>query len=139
MSIIEAVQFPRPTKIRQFHRTASAPLAYVASGYALRQSAEFQQALQTVQDLGYQLSYPWWENEEFTAEKALEDVVGVMRADILVMFMPYSNYIYRGVWVEMGIALALNKPVYIVGDVSDSQCIFLLLPGVRRGYPPRVV
>jgi hypothetical protein len=138
--VIEPVQLPVDDAILGLSPPSPwvPPLAYVASGYTLRRSVEFRRALQVVQELGYLLSYRWWENEESTTEKAMEDLVGVMRADILVVVMPYANFIYRGTWVEIGAALALNKPVYIVGDVPDSQCIFFLLPNVHRGYPPEV-
>ena len=42
-----------------------------------------------------------------------------------------TPYIYKGLWVEMGVALALDKPVYVVGNAGDS-CIFMNHPLVKK-------
>lgn len=54
---------------------------------------------------------------------ALEDAKGVKDCDVYVGIC-LSEYNYKGLWVEMGMAIAWEKPVYIVGEAGDC-CIFM--------------
>ncbi len=68
--------------------------------------------------------------DDAVAEKlgqfAQDDVRGVLEADLFIglMTIPYE---YKGLWVEMGIALGKDIPVYIIGKAGDS-CIFVNHP-----------
>lgn len=61
---------------------------------------------------------------------ALEDEEGVRQADAVVGVL-LSDYNYKGVWVEFGIALALHKFVYTVGEAGDS-CMFMNHPRICK-------
>lgn len=61
---------------------------------------------------------------------AEEDARGVKDCDIYVGIL-LSEYSYKGLWVEMGMAIALKKKVYAIGEAGDS-CIFMNHPSVQR-------
>lgn len=46
---------------------------------------------------------------------AEEDLDGVRLCDVLVAYMPTPEIFYKGAWIEIGIALGLNKKVIIIG------------------------
>jgi hypothetical protein len=60
----------------------------------------------------------------------LADVKGVQGADVYVgVFI--EDYIYKGAYVEFGIALGLNKPCVLIGHAADT-CIFTAHPLVTH-------
>lgn len=108
---------------------------YVAGAATHGLSREFQGLVGFLRDvLGHEITHEWWLSEEKTAEQALRDLQGVQEADAVIAVFTHDDYPYRGTWVEVGYALALGKPVYIVGTAGD-QCIFVHHPNVRRGVP----
>lgn len=80
---------------------------------------------------GHTITYKWWHNEQLSADQAMADVWGVKLADAVV-FIAENDYAYRGTYVEFGIAVATNTPIYVLGTAFDS-CIFMRLPNVQRG------
>lgn len=48
----------------------------------------------------------------------LHDVADVKRADALILFAAEGHHL-RGALVEAGVALALGKPVYVIGEHPD--------------------
>ena len=60
---------------------------------------------------------------------ALEDEWGVRSADAVIAVME-QDYSYKGAWVEIGMALALGKPVYMLGTAGHS-CIFVNHPSIQ--------
>lgn len=84
---------------------------------------------------GHTITYDWVQNEDpVSAVQAMNDLHGVMKADALV-FVAYEDLGFRGAYVEMGMALALGKPVYLRGHGAD-RCIFTKLPQVHYGIDP---
>jgi hypothetical protein len=81
---------------------------------------------------GHTITWPWWANDQFTAEQASKDFVGVYSADALVLIVE-KDLAYKGAWVELGIAIGRDLPIYVMGTAMDDQCIFLKLPGLYRG------
>lgn len=72
------------------------------------------------------------ETDDVLSQAALDDMSGVISADVVVLWLPAA----RGGHVELGMALALHKPVVIYsspealdGD-SGYACPFYLAPGV---------
>lgn len=61
-------------------------------------------------------------------EYALEDLEGVKNCDVLLALMPDPTTFYKGAWIEVGMALALNKKVIIVGEGVSS--VFLGHPNI---------
>ena len=107
-------------------RTGNYIRVYIATKYeAGPRAAELAEVLT---DLGHDITYEWWKNEQFTAEQAAFDAEGVVTADALI-FIAEEDYRYAGAYVEMGMALALGIPVLLLGHAID-KCIFVKLPGV---------
>ena len=81
-----------------------------------------------LRDRGHTITLDWTNHTELQLSNvyAIEDIEGVKHCDLLIAFMKY-NYEYKGVWVEIGAALALNIEVYVIGDKGDSS-IFMHHP-----------
>lgn len=60
--------------------------------------------------------------------EALEDLLDIHRADGFVL-LDYWKGEGRGMFVELGFALAKGKPVWVVG--AENNCIFYHHPNVR--------
>lgn len=92
--------------------------------YARQRMTELEQA-------GHSITYDWMAEEgDWWREFALEDMQGVRDADALVLIIEPAM---EGAWVEVGIALALGKTVYVEGvETYPSHCIFLCHPAVRH-------
>lgn len=87
---------------------------------------------------GHRITERWWDaeaNEEdrpyptddydpFFEDRAASDFIGVCRADVMVLMNSRKS---EGKAVEMGIALAGNKPVFLIGSRTN---LFHYLPGV---------
>lgn len=86
--------------------------------------------------MGHTISY-WWVNQEPTTDPATEkaqaalDMQGVFECDVFAALfvdpLPYLN-----VYVELGMALAKNKIVCVIGASHEHNCIFTQLGKVHR-------
>ena len=102
-----------------------------------------------VLEAGHELTHDWTasdtilggpnsklENIEESATRAKKDITGVIQSDVYVLCSDNEN-VGKGMYVELGAALALNetvgKPerVYIIGALSHLS-IFYLHPAVKR-------
>lgn len=86
---------------------------------------------------GHTITYDWTrangDNNAVGSRQAfaMADRSGVFEADVFVgVFEKDLKYI--GALTEMGMAVAMDIPIYILGNSIDSN-IFLELPEVRRG------
>ncbi len=83
--------------------------------------------------LGHKITVDWTGHEEddteFPSGYAVEDVRGVQNADLFIGLFA-NKHEYKGALVEMGVALGLNIPVYIIGHAIDS-CVFSAHPLVH--------
>lgn len=70
-------------------------------------------------------------------EVSIKEVIGVQQADLLLVLLPGG----WGTHVEMGIALGLNKPVFLVSlndkaedymDLDNKTCTFHEHPNVKK-------
>ena len=66
---------------------------------------------------GHRVTHDWTteEGSDSYTERALNDLRGVWFADALVIVAVNTELPYRGTLVELGAALALGKPVYVIG------------------------
>ena len=109
---------------------------YVAGKYAERDKVKI--VYGELESLGHTITVDWTNHDIYpndaVAEKlglfASDDVHGVLGADIFVACM-LNDHAYKGLWVEMGVALGANKPVLIVGSAGDS-CIFANHSNVKK-------
>ena len=70
--------------------------------------------------------YDWAQNDHKTY--AQEDLKGVRNCEVLVAYMPDPDVCYKGAFIEMGIALGLDKKVIIIG--KDITTVFLSLSNI---------
>ena len=102
---------------------------YIAAPYPEIEAARALMA--RVEAVGIEVTSRWLKFgfEELTAENAEKDLEDVRAADALIAFNPpgYENKGTGGRHVEFGYAVALLKPIILLGAVSH---IFHLLPGV---------
>ena len=80
--------------------------------------------------LGYKNTYDWRGGEILSTEQAVLDMNGVKDADFVVGIF-IENHQYKGAIAEIGMALALNKKVFIIGNWLDKM-IFMKLPNVNK-------
>ncbi len=100
---------------------------YVAGKWQDRTKIRLWYAL--LKELGYEITCDWTAHEypgedeaNLLEEYAVADIEGVQDCDLLLAVFEEDLH-YRGALVEMGAALALKKPVWILGHSQDS-CIF---------------
>ena len=101
---------------------------YVAGKYQERDKVRV--VFDELRKQGHEITLDWTNHEiypndavdEKLGQFADDDVEGVRQADAFIGCL-LNNHVYKGLWVEMGVALALEKPVYLVGSAGDS-CIF---------------
>lgn len=60
---------------------------------------------------------------------AQEDLKGVKDCKLLVALLDDYRLFYKGSWIEVGIAIGLNKMILLVGE--DIETVFMGLPNVR--------
>lgn len=90
---------------------------YVAGGYKHRIKIRAFVCQLEVSGM-FQQQRRWFDVEsgqETPAESAHADLEAVRAADLVVAVMDDPEYAYRGTWTEVGAALALQKPVVIIG------------------------
>jgi nucleoside 2-deoxyribosyltransferase len=101
---------------------------YVAGKYGEREHIRL--VFKELQKMGHEITVDWTNHDVYPndaiAEKlgqfAEDDCDGVRNCDALIACL-LNSHEYKGLWCEMGGALILGKPVYIVGEAGDS-CIF---------------
>jgi hypothetical protein len=92
------------------------------------QEVDYIRGIMTIlEDYGHTISYDWTTllHENNHARCAICELNGIKEADYLIA-MVHRKLNYRGVLVEIGMALALDKPVYIFGE-GLRGCIFTAL------------
>ncbi len=111
---------------------------YVASKF--ENVVEVRDAMKRLQDLGHEITHDWTnenpgdlkdiELEEFMAGCAIKDMYGVETADALLAI---NHPLGKGMFVEMGMAIAAGTPVFIAFPERVNN-IFSHLVGVES-YP----
>ncbi len=92
----------------------------------------------SIESLGHSITWKWWETEEvkegtgrddFLKGQALSDLNGVRSADLVVVINSAKS---EGKSFEQGVAIALGKPIIIVGNRGTvSANVFHYLPQFR--------
>jgi nucleoside 2-deoxyribosyltransferase len=95
-------------------------------------------AMQAIRDAGHRITHDWTvgienqrpadpvERERVRQAAALADVAGIRAADVLVLLDHDKGF---GMYVEMGVAIGLGKPVIVVDERYHQ--VFFSLPTVR--------
>lgn len=101
---------------------------YFASGLENAQTVEI--LAYHARQQGHEVTYEWWlhgsvqdQGPRRIAEVGNAEIAGVRGADVVVVLLPGA----RGTHVELGAALAFNKPTFIYGnryDANGRECSF---------------
>ena len=107
---------------------------YIAGKWQERDRVK--EVYRTLRSMGHKITCNWTDHEEpkedileWNRKYAFDDILGVKKCDIFLMILE-KDYNYKGAWVEMGMAIAYNKPIAIIGHAGDS-CLFTNLPAVK--------
>lgn len=84
-----------------------------------------------LEEYGHTITYRWWRHPQDSMVQAVLDLRGVADADVLVAILE-KDLPYAGTFAEIGAALVLGKPVYVIGE-AGKQLIFLKHPNVKVG------
>ncbi len=85
-------------------------------------------------DFGHELTYDWTVHGRVSDPKLMEEIAikeinGVIEADVLVALWPAQ----RGTHIELGAALATNKPIFfIIPENFDADISFYNHPNVVK-------
>lgn len=84
--------------------------------------------------MGHEVTCDWTGHVSPLKSKqyALEDMEGVRNCDVLLALMPDPTTFYKGAWIEVGMALAFNKLVMIVGKEVNSVFLGHPMVGVYK-------
>lgn len=105
---------------------------YVAGNYS-EDKLRCRSLMAELKNAGHEITEDWTDPKYNNAPHVLccqVDVEGIRNADCIV-FCAIFDRKYRGAFVEMGMALALGKPVYVLGNAIDT-CVFTAHPLVRK-------
>jgi nucleoside 2-deoxyribosyltransferase len=102
---------------------------YVAAAWLER--AEARKVMGQLIASGHRITYDWTRADQFNILQAAKDKQAVLDADALVFLAEKEYSSTGGALVEMGMAIGLGKPVFIIGPGINKN-IFTLLPQVHR-------
>lgn len=107
---------------------------FVAGRWSDRE--RIREIMSLVQALGHTITRDWTaiavadDDMAGHREIALGDLEGVRQAEIFI-FVADQDFQWRGAYAELGAAIALGKPCYIIGDYAD-KCIYVYHPLVQK-------
>lgn len=101
---------------------------YIATKFQNKEGVK--NAIRLLTKAGHTVPFDWSEAQVANREQAELDVKGVRDAQALLGLFE-EEYEYKGAIVEFGIAVALGKPIFIIGNKLDSM-IFIHLPNVYK-------
>lgn len=88
---------------------------------------------------GHTITYDWTADEQVSTQQAMNDLNGVLTADAFVLIAESHDVTYTGSLVELGMALGIGLPSYLLGDAlmtsreRQGSCIFVHLPQIVKG------
>jgi len=113
---------------------------YIAS--SLENAEQVKRLIWLLKSWGWQVTYDWTkhgsvqaEGREVIKETAKKELAGVKEADLVIILLPGG----RGTHIEMGVALALGKPVILyaedntVLEQTKRICSFYMLADIVVG------
>ncbi len=105
---------------------------YVAGKFEER--VRISRFMEELRILGCEITCDWTDHKysdgAYPQLYCLDDVQGVKDADIYLGIFQF-DYNYRGALVEMGIAIGIDIPIWLLGKAIDT-CIFSSHPNVKR-------
>lgn len=113
---------------------------YIAGKWQDRGNAKY--VMQQIESMGHQVTCDWTHHDFDKggvvastiklSNIAMEDFAGVNECEVYVAIL-VNPYEYKGLWVEMGLAMAWEKVIWTVGHYGDS-CIFMNHPTISHKF-----
>lgn len=99
---------------------------YVAGKWS--ESKKIKNIMDMLESRGHVITLDWTSHihPDKSREYAIEDIQAVRDCDVVIAYMPDQHIFYKGAWIEVGAALALNKQVVFIG---------INISGVFLGHP----
>ena len=102
---------------------------YVAGKFEDKERVRLAQ--RCIEAAGHEITHDWTMASAIGGRaEAEDDMEGVKDADALLFVNVDPNLLYAGSLVEIGMALALDKPVYFINTEHMARNVFYHLPGV---------
>jgi len=103
---------------------------YVAGKYQDR--SHVRSIMDSLEVNGYEITYDWTVHDPTsdTTVCARNDIDGVRHCDVLLALVQ-QDFVYKGLFCEIGAALVMHKFVFLLGNAIDS-CIFTDHHLIRR-------
>lgn len=101
---------------------------YIATKFENKQAVA--DAITELIEAGHEVPYDWSSAQVKDEEQARNDVEGVRTADALIGIFD-ADYAYKGAIAEIGMAIILGKPIFIIGNWLDNM-IFMYLTNVKK-------
>lgn len=102
---------------------------YVAGKFEDKERVRLAQ--RCIEAAGHEITHDWTMAEAIGGRaEAEDDMEGVKDADALLFVNVDPDLLYAGSLVEIGMALAWDKPVYFINTQHMAQNVFYHLPGV---------
>ena len=89
------------------------------------QRHEIQKRMEELRRAGYEITHDWTVYRGAAYMKAEADLEGIKAADVLISLMDDPKYAYRGTFTEMGAALALGKPIFVVSPPDQDDAYYM--------------
>lgn len=101
---------------------------YVASKFENKEAVGH--VIEKLGVFGHQVTYDWRYAKVNDMDQAVRDYLGVEMADFVVGIFE-KDAVYKGAIAEIGMAIAWQKPIFIIGNWLDNM-IFMKLPTVIK-------
>ena len=103
---------------------------YVAGKFEDKERVRLAQ--RCIEAAGHQITHDWTMAKALGGRvEAIDDMEGVRDADALLFVNVDPDLPYAGSLVEIGMAIALDKPVYFINTEHMARNVFYHLPGVH--------
>jgi nucleoside 2-deoxyribosyltransferase len=102
---------------------------YVATKW--ENKARAKDIMNQLENLGHSITYDWTTQEQESSVQAANDIKGVQQADCVVGLFEW-DFVYKGALIEVGAALGLEKPVFVLGDALITKTLFFKHPLVKH-------
>jgi uncharacterized protein with ACT and thioredoxin-like domain len=83
-----------------------------------------------LEERGHKITHDWTHSFGQKHSKAKLRIEGVRNCDVLVARLK-EPMVYREIWADIGIALALHKHVWVIGD-AGKNCLFYHHLGIKH-------
>ena len=104
---------------------------YVGGSSSPEGRARVREVQEILRSDGFSVTWDWTSFEGPPEEIVARDIFGIASADAILLIFENPDFVFRGSFTELGLAIAMKKNVYILGDAGDAN-IFLNSPLVRK-------